>query len=263
MKTKFTPIAMKCNKEQWSAIEPKLVGITKNVWGLEYHPYLCNSWVGKYCPCIGNGSELDISVLDLEKRYEEWDEQIFLNACGIEPTYTLTKKQITYLHSLNECKEKIEEWFQEFRKPSLEVGKWYKNSVGTVAYNEGLGYGIDSCGFWFDKYRENGLSGYPISEWTLATPQEVEEALTKEAVKRGFKKGVKVHSLADGRIVDLNGDITTFYFKDNELYKGGCLIFKNGTWAEKIENTLPSDIEQLSLKYGKEELIKILSDEKN
>ena len=183
--------------------------------------------------------------------------------------YELTHEQLTYLHSVDAVKEQIEDWFPELKKPSLEVGKWYKGESGVLAYcnkinksskNSFFGYGF---GFSNLKWCNEDDYHWGYQKWTLATPQEVVEALTKEAVKRGFKKGVKFNRVNS---VTNKCDNVIDIIKDELRWNGFGLItscdyiFYNGVWATIIENTLPSDIEQLSLKYGKEALINYLKD---
>ena len=169
-------------------------------------------------------------------------------------------EQFKYLYSLNEIdavKEQIEDWFSELKKPSLEVGKWYKNQYGAMWFFQG--YDKETYGF-----RSNGLFTKNASIYwkdikILATPQEEAQALTKEAVKRGFKEGVKFKRVKGVYDIEYNLLCNDFYLSNANIlyYKGKC-IFYNGVWATIIENTLPSDIEKLSLKYGKEALINYL-----
>ena len=188
--------------------------------------------------------------------------------------YELTQEQLTYLHSVDAVKEQIEDWFPELKKPSLEVGKWYKSSLYakklycfTSFKNREFSakryyYGFND-GEWVTSWTD---SNELDKSWTLATPQEVEEALTKEAVKRGFNDGVKIERpksfLDRSGVVTLKKNASEYSFFEDvnrfEVYR--WTVFDNGTWAEILPNTLPSDIEQLSLKYGKEALINYLKD---
>ncbi len=76
---------------------------------------------------------------------------------------------------------------------------------------------------WFDK----DWSG-THNELKPATPQEVEAALVKEAVNRGFKEGVRFISVLSGEEVVCNG--TFEYYKDT-LYSKGMSVFSKGQWA--------------------------------
>jgi hypothetical protein len=167
----------------------------------------------------------------------------------IDPTYTLTKEQVIYLHSLNECKEQIEEWFPEFKKPSLEVGKWYKNIHGAMWFYQGNNiktYGFTTCNTYFNTLFIN----WEFGNWTLATPQEVEEALTKEAVKRGYEMGVKVKDIGSKNITNISKSRFDFYPIDNDAYMGGAKIFDNGIWAEIISEPIELTLDQVAEKFG-------------
>jgi len=84
MKAKFTPIAMRCNEEQFKAIEPKLkdAGLKLNVWSLHDCQYLVNNGMFDN-KTICNYKKSDAGNKD-RTVYETWNEEIFLNACGIE-----------------------------------------------------------------------------------------------------------------------------------------------------------------------------------
>ena len=82
MKTK---INMRCTQEQFEAIKPKLVGIdiTDTRFDLNEYPYLTNDFRG-----LGIGSRSkDMMGNDDSIIVETWDEQVFLEACGIEKIF--------------------------------------------------------------------------------------------------------------------------------------------------------------------------------
>ena len=188
----YTPIAMKCNKEQFEAIKPKLKKacyIINTISDFKYDKYLVNDF--NWEKQISNISfDSNKRVKNHYKRIKQWDEKIFLEACGIEtkPTYQITKETI--------LKYNMKDEFPDVFEVKLEVGKWYKCNY-TDKENKSLifvsdisgknidGFGFDFNGKWFDKRRNCGT----ISEfYRLATTEEVEEALKNEAVKR-YKKG--------------------------------------------------------------------------
>lgn len=114
METKFTPIAMRCNQEQFDAIKPKLDGkikIAKDVmnWFGSPSSYLTNNYDGE------EEVKFTLSKSKNRKEYETWDEATFLRACGIEveETFTITKEQILKLNSYNnyDCGVALKEWF--------------------------------------------------------------------------------------------------------------------------------------------------------
>lgn len=76
-------IAMKCNQKQWDAIKGKLVDFEIRVsYSFIRFPYLVNTKAG------GIDSINNYSLM-YEKRelHETWNEQIFLEACGIETVF--------------------------------------------------------------------------------------------------------------------------------------------------------------------------------
>ena len=153
----------------------------------------------------------------------------------------MENKQIKKLEdSVLKLQEQIEQLKNE--KPKFEVGKWYRDKQITVFCEEssnnsatiyGCGVRDNGCELnWADD--NNFLYDNTIRE---ATDKEVEEALIKEAKKRGFKD-VK-HNFID---VDGGSHHSELSFKDlfflkrqNFLCDGyGNVIFKNGKWAEII-----------------------------
>lgn len=76
-------IAMKCNQENWDAIKDKLVGCDTLVSrDFETHMLLTNNWNDDF-KCIANHDRCH-SNMDECEIHETWNEQVFLEACGIE-----------------------------------------------------------------------------------------------------------------------------------------------------------------------------------
>lgn len=76
-------IAMKCNQEQFDAVKDKLVGCDIDFLGtFANNPYLVNNYIG-IINCISNVSNFYKNDHNREI-HETWNEEIFLNACGIE-----------------------------------------------------------------------------------------------------------------------------------------------------------------------------------
>ena len=104
MKNEFTPIAMKCNQEQFDAIKPilekhgmKIVSISP----FDEYPYLTND--------LGNRQGLISNVGNYAKNsynrtvYEQWNQDVFLKACGIETNQNTEMK--TYLTKISDLKK--------------------------------------------------------------------------------------------------------------------------------------------------------------
>jgi hypothetical protein len=162
------------------------------------------------------------------------------------------KEFIKKVHSAasNEWKENIEKEFPKlFKKDALVVGKWYKYHDN---YQESLmvwNNSEDTYGFWGNEYRDD-LSFHISYDKIPATDKEVEEALIKEAKKRGFKEGVRVDKLLYNNIGSLNGDSKTcenkeFKLSFGHLFIGNLLIFHNtGKWAEIVETITKEQAEK-------------------
>ena len=158
-------------------------------------------------------------------------------------------------------KQELEQLRQEFNeridallKPKFELNKWYKDLENKALYciaefngigENGKNYGFDYNGDWME-LGNRVFDKDTTKEVRLATPTEVQEALEKEAVKRGFKEGVKF------KVLDVE-TIFTFkkiWFSKNNLnmaWSSDCgIIFNNGTWATPIKtmtiDELASDI---------------------
>lgn len=68
-----------------------------------------------------------------------------------------------------------------------------------------------------------------------ATTEEITKHLTEEAIKRGFKKGVRV-SWGDGDILSLSHNECNYYKDIDSLCMGNWRVYHNGTWAEIIDD---------------------------
>lgn len=119
----FTPIAMKCTQEQFDAVKPKLKGLNiEDINSFYYHNYLINNLGGQE-KTISNISEFTKGEYNREV-HEEWNEKIFLEACGIEAE-TLQEKEQRLLKELEEVRNEIED-------SKIKVGDWVKNNNNIV-----------------------------------------------------------------------------------------------------------------------------------
>ena len=253
MKKKITPIAMKCNKEQFEAIKPKLEGIEiYSVTCFNDYPYLTNT--GGYLDSISNISKgnFEVTLSRVECIYEIWNERVFLEACGIETqeTFEITKETI--------IKYKMKDEFPEVFKVKLEVGKWYKTksnclfNLNEITDNFYLGYGFTESMTYYNYFKE-----YIRTELKEATEKEVFEALKNEAVKRGFKEGVCVQDVYNGKTEKCTTSISSNNFDYEKIGAGinsgkmalrdsdGSIIFFNGKWAKIIPTKTKEEAEKL------------------
>ena len=160
------------------------------------------------------------------------------------------KEFIKKAHSAacSEWKTNIEKEFPKlFKKDNLVVGKWYKSGKCLFNYQKNSNvYGFFKDGIWTYK---NWSWSFRDKNASLATDEEVKQALIKEAKKRGFKKGVMV------RCEGYNDAIFDGEFRFG-MFKGGVLdginigdIFKDGVWATIVEETITK--EQAEKELGK------------
>lgn len=139
----------------------------------------------------------DTSIYAKNGKYEVWNQlrgyaKILSYKEPKEKTYKITREQIYKLFNTygNDKNDLLKKYFSEVFETKLEVGKWYKYK--TNYFNWIMCYtGIDGKNFGFNT---SGTFGTDFemdlkTEWKEATEQEVEEALTKEAVKRGLVIG--------------------------------------------------------------------------
>ena len=159
------------------------------------------------------------------------------------------KEFIKKAHSAacSDWKENIEKEFPKlFKEDALVVGKWYK-SRGCLFNYQKQG---DVYGFFTDVGWNNGGWIWDGTSAKLATDKEVEEALIKEAKKRGFKEGVRVERLLESNLGSLNGDSRTCENKEFKLYHGhltigNLLIFHNtGKWATIVKTITKEQAEK-------------------
>lgn len=162
-------------------------------------------------------------------------------------TYTIEHGFLmeAYNSACNDWKVKIKDKFPDAFKSELEVGKWYKNKhhsdlifISEIDKEDKVKY----YGFYYGEFKDERNTeihygyGKDSENWTLATEQEVKEALIKEAEKRGFKEGAAMISMnGHGKCyLYVRGTIS---YTNNRFKYMGCEIFKDGNWATPIKET--------------------------
>lgn len=179
-------------------------------------------------------------------------------------TFELTQEQINQLAEKKHAKELLQEFIPEaFTK--LQINKWYKRRHKKALFyvinlpNDECHlikvYGFDNGGDWM---HHESPQTYPDNE-VIATEEEVREALINEAKKRGYKKGVKCKFgiIEDIRTIETNiFDWNGKYLFVRCINGNADIIFKNGKWAEIIEE--PKETEPT-----KEEINRVLTFLKN
>lgn len=151
----------------------------------------------------------------------------------------MTTEQLDYilkLDSKKEIKNQLKEWFGV---KELEVGKWYKRDSELLVWNdENITYGIDSRG----EFR-NDLYFSVTVDCFEATDKEVEAALTKEAIKRGFVDA-DICILLEDKKYKLEKQKGCFQLLGSILFYQGAPIFHDGKWAEVIQTITKEEAEK-------------------
>lgn len=149
------------------------------------------------------------------------------------------------------------EFFQE-EKPKEEERRdgWYKDddSPKYMCYfkNGKTQHGIDCNGEWFDAGTYDEELDHNDRP---ATPEEIQEALAKEADKKGFKEGVTINR---DPLHDENktGDCvlysnSTEYFKEEDRFRmGRRTIYSKGKWATIVPEKKKMTQEEIEKELG-------------
>ena len=182
-------------------------------------------------------------------------------------TYELTQEQINQLAEKKYAKELLQKFIPEAFETKLEVGKYYIHKIHNDLINiaeinekdEIKFYGFDydeteNTSRFIDERNSPLFYGYgkDFKNWRLATEEEVSEALINEAKKRYSNK--KVRCLDTNNIIEIDFNEFTYYEDVNGLYafdndlETEIEIFKDGIWAEIIEETNTFDKDYLDNK---------------
>ena len=194
----------------------------------------------------------------------------------MENTEEKIKEMAKLLHSFSnaEMKQKIEQWFPECFKQKLEVGKWYQSKDSYAIYfieeilnteneNRVNAYGFNNDGIWSEN--ANRSYGRIAKCFRLATTEEVESMLIKEAEKRGLIEGVKINKLDNyyygvlntmiiGKPkLELDGDILVTQSTNGY----NTALMKDGKWATIVETPKEMTLEEIEKQLGHK--VKIVS----
>ena len=163
---------------------------------------------------------------------------------------------------LFESEIKLNNWYKSKHHPSMLI---YPTSI-EEPNNSLYGYGFNSDGLFrvYDKDTSNHCLCNDVASkhLYLATPQEVETALTQEFEKQNNVK------LNERKPLEWSFENVTYSLsfrnlsnvryckKTNSLYFGGGLLFRDGKFAKIIET--PTDIITIVEKYGKDKVISLI-----
>lgn len=154
-------------------------------------------------------------------------------------------------------REVAQKWIEEQNRPKFEVGEWlyyvygnafsgyatlmrfshfdekYKNTCGTESYTVNLKN---------NKVIFEGTEDATGATVQKATPEQIQDVLSKVAKHKGFKKGVKFKSVMSGGTYSVSEFQEFKYHSYNDvLLEGwGWCVYKDGKWAEIVdEKTIP------------------------
>ena len=170
------------------------------------------------------------------------------------------KEFIKKAHSAacSDWKTNIEKEFPKlFKGDALVVGKWYNGYENYLIYITNIRqefsykkisyYGLS----WEQKWKCDYIANIDIeNSLKPATDKEVEEALIKEAKRRGFKKGVRVDKVNLSDDYNPNNELKEDTINTNELLSHGylwvssILIYDNGKWAEIVDTITKEQAEK-------------------
>ena len=169
------------------------------------------------------------------------------------------KEFIKKAHSAacSDWKTNIEKEFPKlFKKDALKVGDWVKTVNGAIFRIQKKKVKLDTTnmfyGYGFGAFKNVWDENYYAHEGlcTLATDKEVEEALIKEAKRRGFKKGVRVDKVNLSDDYNPNNELKEDTINTNELLSHGylwvssILIYDDGKWATIVETITKEQAEK-------------------
>lgn len=169
-------------------------------------------------------------------------------------TFVISRDQIETIYE-DGCTY-IKEWFpkaleHEKKELGLDIGKWYFVERPQVLFDDKVKalifyeekddlYGFDHEGRWMDYYGNPKTDKYVFE---LATPEEVKEALTKEAVKRGFI-GKNLYIKLENKHYQLQSEKGDFQLIGDIFFYQGAPILNKGVWAEIIPTITKAEAEQ-------------------
>lgn len=153
-----------------------------------------------------------------------------------------------------EILERIDSFFEKYqadKKTEFEKGKWYNirrdgERAAIINYRPGpatFGFGFNWGGYWtndFGQSDEAALNDY-ARHASLATPEEIQSALIKEAERRGFKEGVPYVDARGNKGGNQITNLKNAWYdpKYDELINGLCatgVLYRAGKWASIIKD---------------------------
>jgi hypothetical protein len=185
------------------------------------------------------GIPLNDEDLTLKTKYlQSWSKEKSL--CGAGDKLPIHYQLPEHWH---QAVQAVKDFFAEEK---FEKGKWYyaetkgykylrryKDTGFNWNYTEGVSiYGKECV---YSNEPSNIGNQDIINSLQPATPEQIKFMLGKVAERKGYVKGVEIRSLGiPNTVVMLHHGEVGYDSNKDELWIGGCIVYKKGTWAELL-----------------------------
>lgn len=198
----------------------------------------------KGCKIIDNMEEEDIIGYKLKedcKQYEEAALKIMNTRWG-DPKYHVTVNSV--IKNLIKAGV-LDLWFEPIFKEKFKVGDWVMETWASSPYYNLKAFRVNSVKNNIVKYDRDGGAGVMEGHLRLANPEEIKKTLVEEAIKRGFKGGVKIDKTSLNYVGHtmswtLSSSSSGFTYKPSrdELQWSASqdIVYRDGKWAEILPN---------------------------
>lgn len=156
-------------------------------------------------------------------------------------------------------REAAQKWIDEQNKPKFEVGQWvyfndtysygifrFKSIVDSVhSTDEGYQIGINNN--WVDAHIQSKRY-VKDNNCSKATPEQIQDVLSRVAIHKGFKEGVRFKSAMTEYSYKVS-EYVAFRYQDHcdALNEGwGNCVYYQGKWAEIVKEEVPEYVECVS-----------------
>jgi len=148
----------------------------------------------------------------------------------------------------------IKDLFPDVFKVKFEVGKVYKTKYGNLFFYKGsTDNGLSLLTYGFDRGSFTNSTKFNIIDAKEATQKEWEEALIKEAERRGYEEGIYFKSIIGDNNFLIKGSCLKYGWNNqdclHEINSLG-LIFRDGVWATIIPTLTKQQAEEKLKEFG-------------
>lgn len=154
--------------------------------------------------------------------------------------------------------DKMNTWITQMNTPKFQKGDWIyvQGQSGWVSLLKFDSYNIPDNDYFSTSenyviYFEGSIqckgfqNGWSVTsscaKYSLATEEQIESILSKVALHKGFKTGIKFMSVMSNTLYTISEWATFKYHNINDaLLEGwGNCVYKNGVWANIVEEVTP------------------------